>query len=52
VFISAQYLPHRKRHAFITNADQLFLFGEMLVVYSENYMNHVTTLCGKNEKVF
>jgi len=44
VFISAQYLPHRKLHVFITNTNQLFL----LVVYSENYMNHVTTLCGKN----
>jgi len=52
VFISAQYLPHRKRHAFITNTNQLFLFGKMLVVYSENYMNHVTTLCGKNLIVF
>jgi hypothetical protein len=51
LFISAQYLPHRKCHMSVTKTVQLLLVGEMVVIYSENRMKHVTTLHWKNERI-
>jgi hypothetical protein len=33
---------------FTTKLNRLMLFGETVVVYCENHMEHINTLCGQN----
>lgn len=40
-----QFVPHREQSSFLLeNANQLRLFGEMIVVYHDKYKGHINTL--------